>query len=136
MAKQATNAKQHESAKFGIWTIHPTLKNGELEVIGFVEGKPNKRKVRFIKTGFETEAHISSILVGSIKDNLVPSVCGVGYLGYCEEFDHHPMRKQIYGKWAAKIRNSVQFGYTLRPEQLCFADFMRDTLEIAVKEGR
>ena len=134
MTKQASNTKQHKSAKFGIGTIHSTLKNGELEVIGHVEGKPDKRKVRFIKTGFTTEATLSNIAAGLVKDNMVPSVCGIGYLGHCEEFDRHPLKKQIYGKWAAKIRNSIQRGNTLNQEQLCFADFMCDSLETAEKE--
>lgn len=121
--------KQIAQHKYGIGTIHSTLKNGELEVVGHVDGNCLKRRVRFIKTGFTTTASISHIASGRVKDNLVPSICGIGYLGYCEQYDNHPQRKQIYGKWYAKISNSVKFGYTLKPEWRCFATFMEESLK-------
>lgn len=129
MTKQATTPKQAQQHKYGIGSIHHTLKNGVLEVIGYVEGNNLKRRVRFIKTGFTTEASVSHIASGRVKDNLVPSICGIGYLGYCEQYDDHPLRKQIYGKWYAKISNSVKFGYSLKPEQLCFTSFMEECLK-------
>lgn len=119
-------ANQH---KYAIGTVHNTLKNGQLEVIGMVEGNYNKRKVRFINTGFETEASLSNISKGRVKDNLVPNVCGIGYLGNCERYDGHPMRKEIYSKWANMINSSVRHGYPLKPEQLCFAVYMREELK-------
>lgn len=115
--------------KYAIGTVHDTLKNGQLEVIGMVDGDYNKRKVRFLLTGFTTEATMSNISRGRVKDNLSANVRGIGYLGYCEEFDHHPLRSRIYSKWANMITSSVKNGTTLKPEQLCFADFMREELK-------
>lgn len=115
--------------KYAIGTVHDTLKNGQLEVIGMVDGDYNKRKVRFLLTGFTTEASMSNISRGRVKDNLVPNVRGIGYLGNCEEFDYHPLRGRIYSKWANMITSSVNHGTTLKPEQLCFADFMREELK-------
>ena len=121
--------KQANQHKYAIGTVHDTLKSGQLEVIGMVDGDYNKRKVRFIKTGFTTEATMSNISRGIVKDNLVPNVRGIGYLGYCEEFDHHPLRGRIYSKWANMITSSVKNGTALKPEHHCFADFMREELE-------
>lgn len=119
-------SKQH---KYAIGTVHSTLNNGQLEVIGMVDGNYNKRKVRFINTGFETEASMGNISKGRVKDNLVPNVCGIGYLGHCERYDDHPMKKEIYSKWVNMINSSVRRGYSLKPEQLCFADYMREELK-------
>ena len=126
-------SKQH---KYSIGTVHNTLKNGQLEVIGMVEGDYNKRKVRFISTGYTTDASLSNISKGRVKDNLVPNVCGIGYLGHCEQYDDHPLRKEIYSKWANMINSSVRQGYSLKPEQLCFADFMREEMEDPIWQER
>jgi hypothetical protein len=122
-------ANQNIQHKYAIGTVHNTLKNGQLEVVGMVDGDYNKRVVRFINTGFQTVASLSNISKGRVKDNLVPAVCGIGYLGNCEQYDDHPMRKEIYSKWANMINSSVCYGYSLKPEQLCFADFMREELK-------
>ena len=38
-------------------------------------------EIRFLKTGFETVAHLGNIRNGKVKDPYVSSVCGVGVLG-------------------------------------------------------
>ena len=113
--------------KFDVGSIHDTNLNGKVEVIEKVDSK--HRRVRFLTTGYTTIASLSNISSGRIKDNLAPSVCGVGYLGYCEQFDNHPMRKRIYGKWANMINCSKRNGYEIKPEHLCFANFMEECLK-------
>lgn len=113
--------------RYDIGTIHQTKRSGDLEIVEVVDS--THRRIRFTKTGYETIASLSDIKSGKVKDNLLPSVGGIGYLGYCQKFDDHPMRDMIYSCWTAKIYKSKRLGYSLKPETLCFADFMEKELK-------
>ena len=52
---------------------------GTLEVVEYTN--KSKVRVRFIETGYEKFARYDHILNGSVKDNLRPSVFGVGFIG-------------------------------------------------------
>ena len=54
-------------------------KFGTLEVVEYTN--KSKVRVRFIETGYEKFARYDHILNGSVKDNLRPSVFGVGFIG-------------------------------------------------------
>ena len=54
-------------------------KFGTLEVVEYTN--KSKVRVRFIETGYEKFARYNHILNGSVKDNLKPSVFGVGFIG-------------------------------------------------------
>lgn len=53
--------------------------NGILEVIDYISC--DKVVVRFIETGFETTCEFCQIKRGTVKDLLLPRVCGVGFIG-------------------------------------------------------
>lgn len=52
---------------------------GSFEVTAYI-GK-GRYEVRFTATGYVTSSEVKEIISGGIKDNLLPYVCGVGYIG-------------------------------------------------------
>ena len=56
-----------------------TKNYGSFEVTDYL-GK-GRYEIRFPTTGYVTDSAVKEIKDGCIKDNLLPSVCGVGYLG-------------------------------------------------------
>ena len=59
-------------------TIHDT-KFGKLVITKYIKDK--HVEIRFLETGFEKISRSDHIRNGLVKDLLVPSVCGVGFLG-------------------------------------------------------
>lgn len=115
------------TGKYDVNTVHQTKNYGELEVIGYVDKR--NRLVRFIDTGYVTVARISHIGEGNIRDCFKPSVCGVGYLGEPME---HPLRKVLEARWRAMLNRvyNIKTGKTVDPSWLCFANFLRDAIEL------
>ena len=58
---------------------YPTKFNGELVIIEDLGW--DKVTVEFVDTGYKTVCRRSDIVSGYVKDNLRPSVFGVGYIG-------------------------------------------------------
>ena len=59
--------------------VYPSNNCGDMEVIEYVNS--SKVRVRFIDTGFEKTTRAYTIRKGEIKDVLMPSIRGVGYVG-------------------------------------------------------
>lgn len=115
------------SGKYAINTVHQTKHNGQLEVIGYIDY--DYRRVRFVDTGYVTVANVSCIGSGYVRDPYAPSLYGLACLGEPEE---HPLRKTLYKRWE-KMLYRVLFaksGKTISPEWMCFANFMRDALQL------
>ena len=58
---------------------------GEYIIIEYMDNKFGKKrvKIRFLKTGYETETELyKAVRNFNIEDRLLPSLCGVGMLGY------------------------------------------------------
>ena len=72
-------------------------KNLEYKIIDYTE-MSTKRKIRFIKTGYETIVGVSSILNGEITDYLEPSVFDVGYAG-----ERNATKHILYHRWYAML---------------------------------
>lgn len=54
-------------------------KGSEFEIIDYCNDY-RKRKIRFLKTGFETVCYTDTIKSGKIRDYLEPCVCGIGIM--------------------------------------------------------
>lgn len=62
-------------------------------------------KVKFLFTGFVTRANSSSIRAGSVKDKLLPSVHGVGFVGDGEfRPSHNGMHTKPYILWICMLQ--------------------------------
>ena len=86
-----------------IGKVFPTNSYGDLEILeklGVMGGTNTMYRIRFIKTGHESIASITSIMNGSVKDPYYPSVYGVGYDGAIT----NPSSYKEYGVWAAMLR--------------------------------
>ena len=118
-------------------TIHSTKDFGDYEVIEILEG--NKRaKIRFLNTGYECDVFIDAIRKGhNFKDRLVPTVYGVGYLGYANSKDN----RKLYCIWKDMIRrcyntNFKQYniyggaGITVCDRWKCFEHFLEDAVNL------
>lgn len=67
-----------------IGEVYKNKKGLEFTIIDYVKKPDDKnsyRKIKFIKSGYETVSNTSSIKSGSILDRLDKSVCGVGCIG-------------------------------------------------------
>lgn len=58
------------------------------EIIGYVNDDYLRRKIRFIKTGYEKVVLTSSLRNNKIRDCLEPSILGVGILGFEKATKH------------------------------------------------
>lgn len=115
------------TGKYDINTVHETKHNGQLVVIGYVDYE--YRRVRFVDTGYITDASISHIGSGYVRDPYALSVFGVACLG---EHEDHPLRKTLYKRWEVMLYrvHVVKSGKSISPNWYCFANFMRDALQL------
>ena len=59
--------------------ILPTDRCGHVVVLDYFGSR--EVLVRFLQTGYETTIELSQLLKGSVKDRMLPDVCGVGVVG-------------------------------------------------------
>lgn len=59
-----------------------------------------KVTIQFINTGYITTVNAATLVDGKIKDRFEPSVCGVGYLGECQNTSNY---KKEYNLWKGMI---------------------------------
>ena len=112
--------------------IYETNNFGTLEVIEYINF--SKVRVRFLATGYEKFARATSIRNGAVKDLLVPSVCGIGYLGEgtCKVSANGRSTK-VYSTWLGmlvrcydpktQIRQPTYVGCSVAKEWQCFQTF-------------
>jgi hypothetical protein len=83
--------------------IFNTKKNGDLEIVKYFSTR--KVLIRFVKTGYEKVVSYHHIKTGMVKDKLLPSVCGVGFIG---DGNHKTSKNnkhtKAYSVWAAMIQ--------------------------------
>lgn len=91
-----------------VGSVHHTLFNGSLEVIEYISA--SKVKVRFINTGYERFAANKEIRSGMVKDNMMPVIAGVGYIGD--------------GKYTARVNGEVGCAYMTRAHMIkrCYCE--------------
>lgn len=58
---------------------YTTRDNGELEIVKYHSA--NNVIVRFLETGFTTRTEACQLKRGTVKDLLLPKVCGIGFIG-------------------------------------------------------
>lgn len=84
-------------------THHMTNTYGELEVVEY--NNHNTVRVKFLATGYEPVVRAGNIRRGKVKDLLVPSVYGVGYVGdggFAPSIDRKPTK--TYKTWASMLQ--------------------------------
>lgn len=111
----------NDQERFGIGSVHQ-VHDGELEVIGKLDWYT--RRVRFLTTGYEVDAPIAHLVVGSVKDRLHRSVLGIGCIGE-EDFSDHPEFAKIRNRWNSMIRYRVKKNLKIAEEDQCFAEYFK-----------
>ena len=66
--------------KFHEGSVRKSKSCGDFKIIKYVSTR--EIHIKFLDTGFETAVNCSTVSDGSVKDKLLPTVCGVGILGY------------------------------------------------------
>lgn len=97
---------KHPNKRLDIYTdgsVHKSNSYGAYNIVSYVDA--NNIKVRFIDTGFTRKTSTKSIKLGTVKDLIKPSLCGVGFIG-----DGH-FKSKVNGKdskpytvWRGMIR--------------------------------
>lgn len=109
--------------------IHPVY--GEYHIVELVKGK--KAVVEFSNTGYRCLNTIRNITTLSVKDPMLPIICGVGYIGIRRGKNSSPSKSPAYRTWHNMIKRcydpSIHEGHPTYKECLvceewhCFATF-------------
>jgi hypothetical protein len=101
----------------------------------------NRRlKIRFLNTGSEKTVHSSTLTRGNLKDDYVPNICGIGYIG-SGVFSHktHP---KLYDAWTSMFKRCTDSknypayrGCTVDPAWHCFQNFAKWASDSGWTEG-
>ncbi len=90
--------------------LHSTNNSGILEVVEYFSSL--KVRVRFLDTGFETTTGAGDIRKGKVKDKLIPSVFGVGFLGEGKYTSSETGKKTpAYQTWKNMIQRCYSEAY-------------------------
>lgn len=85
--------------------VYETKNYGQIKIINI--NSWNDIDVEFISTGYKTKTSSSSILNGCVRDRMLPSVHGVGYLGdgpYKACTGKNKKMTEAYGYWSRMLR--------------------------------
>ena len=58
--------------------IYPSNKYGDVEIVEYINS--GKVKIRFINTNHIKEEYLSSVRLGCVRDDSIPTTCGVGFI--------------------------------------------------------
>jgi len=70
--------------------LYKTKKHGTLRIYEYIDAK--HVVVEFVNTGYKTVSQAGNVRTGNVRDNMLPSVCGVGFIG------DGPYRSKVLGK--------------------------------------
>ena len=126
--------KNSKNRKFVVGYIGSTNNDEKYKVINYLNDLVT---IKFLETGYITTVKSSVLCGGFIKDKLKPSVCGVGYLGYCGNIN----RSKEYKLWKGiiercyntKRKDYQKYGYrgiTVCERWKCFKNFLEDIEKI------
>ena len=59
-------------------SVFKTNKYGDVEIVEYINS--SKVKIRFINTNHVKEEHLSSVRSGYVRDDSIPTTCGVGFI--------------------------------------------------------
>lgn len=91
-------SKEFDIKSFFIGEVHKNTKGHEFEIIEI--HKNQKRKIKFINTGYEIVTTTKEIKSGQIRDWYAPDVCGVGVVTdkFKDKSNHY-----LHGRWSMML---------------------------------
>lgn len=119
-----------KNRKFIVGYVGQTNNGDKYQVVDYLKELVT---IKFLDTGYTITVNNAKLSIGCIKDKLKPSVCGVGYLGYCDEIN----RSKEYTLWKGIIERCYNTkrkdyqkygnkGVTVCDRWKCFAYFLED----------
>lgn len=97
--------------------IYPSNKYGDVEIIEYINS--SKVKIRFMNTNYIKEENLGSVRLGYIRDDSVPTTCGVGFI----DVEGASIGKEMtswYATWNAMITRC--YNENLRYKHLSYKD--------------
>ncbi len=108
--------------------------NSRRQEFEIIEVKTSKVKVRFKDTGTEKYTTKENFRYGKVMDNMSPSLCGVGYVGFYDKTI--PYAQRAYILWSGMISrcygnnqtvgHDCYVGIEVSNSWKCFANFIAD----------
>ena len=97
-----------------------------------------KSTIKFINTGYVTTVSTATLVDGRVKDRFEPSICGVGYLGECQNASHFQKEYNLWKGIIERCYNSNRHDYMLYGKKgvtVCerwknFSNFLEDIKNI------
>ena len=90
------------SYKDCVGKVCKSLNSGDFKILKYNDKK--NVEIQFLRTGYETTAHLGSIRNGKVKDRLLPSVYGVGVIGDKYLSKVNGVRTKEYDLWYSMLR--------------------------------
>ena len=130
--------------KYYTGQIFETNFHGDIEVGEFLGYKfewQQEYEVKFINTGTVVPALISAIKKGQVKDPMVPTVAGVGYIGLGRNLAVGDQERRLYRIWANILHRCYDIkdigyksygarGVTVASEWHCYKTFRADVEQL------
>ena len=129
----------YKSNSYGDFTI-----TGEYKVPKTCKGKQiglaTRYRVKFLQTGYESDAARSAVACGAVRDPYYPVILGIACLGNAQVVT--PYEKYMYNTWQNMLRRCYDVtrhnyasyggrGCTVHQDWLCFENFLRDIPTLA-----
>lgn len=115
--------------KYDVGKIFKSNKCGEFIIIEKINTQ--RRRVKFLQTGYETDVTISGISRGEVRDRYAPSVFGVGILGDCtskhylyDRWSH--MLARCYDESCSSYQTYGKLGVSVCEEWFYFENYIKD----------
>jgi hypothetical protein len=100
--------------------VFPTNQFGTVEVVFYANAK--EIMVRFQDTGYLCKVNAPNLVAGKVRDKLVPSVCGVGYLDVHGDQKNYPREYQLWQNMIHRCYNPKAPNYKYYGERGVFVD--------------
>ena len=110
--------------------IYPSNNYGDVEIVEYINS--SKVKIRFINTNHIKEEYLSSVRLGCVRDDSIPTTCGVGFIDIEGASIGRKMTKE-YKLWNGMInrcynekelsRNPTYKGCHVSEEWMCLSNF-------------
>ena len=95
-----------------------SLNSGDFKIVKYNDSK--NVEIQFLKTGYETTAHLATIKNGSIKDPYSPSICGVGIVGTKYPINVNSVLTKEYTLWHSMLKRC--YSTTLKKKYPTYID--------------
>ena len=99
----------NDVSKDCVGKVCKSLNSGDFKVLKYNDS--GNVEIQFLKTGFETAAHLGSIKSGKVKDRYLPSVYGLGIVGIKYPISEGGFHTKEYILWCNMLKRCYSDTY-------------------------